>query len=348
MKNFRNHLILTGTPIKDALVQLSELGSDIILFVINKEDILLGSITDGDIRRGLIRGISIQENVDSIITDSPKFICKGESDIEKIIDLRNRDFKVIPIVDSNKRVVDIINFSIYKSFLPIDVVIMAGGRGLRLSPLTDNTPKPLLPIGGTPIIEHIIERISLFGVKNIYISINYLGEKIKKYFGDGTSRNIKIRYIEEDMALGTIGAVSKINHFEHSYVLITNSDLLSNINYEDFFLDFIDKDADMAVVTIPYNVNIPYAVLETKDKNVLNFKEKPTYTYYSNAGIYLVKKSILNTIPKDTFYNATDLMEELLKASKKIISYPLIGYWLDIGNPDDFAKAENDIKKIEF
>lgn len=348
MKNFRNHLILTGTPIKDALVQLSKLGSDIILFVINKDDVLLGSITDGDVRRGLIRGISIQENVDSLITDSPKFICKGEPDIEKIIDLRNRDFKVIPIVDSNKRVVDIINFSIYKSFLPIDVVIMAGGRGLRLSPLTDNTPKPLLPIGGTPIIEHIIERISLFGVKNIYISINYLGEKIKNYFGDGTSRNIIIKYIEEDIALGTIGAVSKINHFEHSYVLITNSDLLSNINYEDFFLDFIDKDADMAVVTIPYNVNIPYAVLETKDKNVLNFKEKPTYTYYSNAGIYLVKKSILNTIPKDTFYNATDLMEELLKASKKIISYPLIGYWLDIGNPDDFAKAENDIKKIEF
>jgi NDP-sugar pyrophosphorylase family protein len=225
---------------------------------------------------------------------------------------------------------------------------MAGGRGIRLSPLTDNTPKPLLPIGGAPIIEHIIERISLFGVKKIYISINYLGEKIKKYFGDGTSRDIQIKYIEEDMALGTIGAVSKINHFEHSYVLITNSDLLSNINYEDFFLDFIHKDADMAVVTIPYNVNIPYAVLETKDKNVINFKEKPTYTYYSNAGIYLVKKSILNTIPKDTFYNATDLMEELLKASKKIISYPLIGYWLDIGNPDDFAKAENDIKKIEF
>ena len=348
MRNYRDHLILSGTPIKDALVQLTKLGSDIILFVVDEYDTLLGSITDGDVRRGLIKGISIEEKVDCLVRDTPKYILKGEIDIKKIIDYRENNYKIIPIINSDKKVLNIINFTFNKSFLPIDVVIMAGGRGLRLSPLTDTTPKPLLKIGNKPILEHIIERISIFGIKNIIITINYLGDQIKDYFNTGNSRNLEIKYIEEKKPLGTLGAISKIKHFEHDYILITNSDLLSNINYEDFFLDFIEKNADMSVVTIPYNVNVPYAVLETYNNNVLNFKEKPTYTYYSNAGIYLVKKNILKSIPQNTFYNATDLMEHLIKSSNKIISFPLIGYWLDIGNPDDYAKAENDFKMIKF
>jgi len=348
MRNYRDHLILSGTPIKDALVQLTKLGSDIILFVVDEYDTLLGSITDGDVRRGLIKGISIEEKVDCLVRDTPKYILKGEIDIKKIIDYRENNYKIIPIINSDKKVLNIINFTFNKSFLPIDVVIMAGGRGLRLGPLTDTTPKPLLKIGNKPILEHIIERISIFGIKNIIITINYLGDQIKDYFNTGNSRNLEIKYIEEKKPLGTLGAISKIKHFEHDYILITNSDLLSNINYEDFFLDFIEKNADMSVVTIPYNVNVPYAVLETYNNNVLNFKEKPTYTYYSNAGIYLVKKNILKSIPQNTFYNATDLMEHLIKSSNKIISFPLIGYWLDIGNPDDYAKAENDFKMIKF
>jgi len=348
MRNYRDHLILSGTPIKDALVQLTKLGSDIILFVVDEYDTLLGSITDGDVRRGLIKGISIEEKVDCLVSDTPKYILKGEIDIKKIIDYRENNYKIIPIINSDKKILNIINFTFNKSFLPIDVVIMAGGRGLRLGPLTDTTPKPLLKIGNKPILEHIIERISIFGIKNIIITINYLGDQIKDYFNTGNSRNLEIKYIEEKKPLGTLGAISKIKHFEHDYILITNSDLLSNINYEDFFLDFIEKNADMSVVTIPYNVNVPYAVLETYNNNVLNFKEKPTYTYYSNAGIYLVKKNILKSIPQNTFYNATDLMEHLIKSSNKIISFPLIGYWLDIGNPDDYAKAENDFKMIKF
>jgi dTDP-glucose pyrophosphorylase len=348
MRNYRDHLILSGTSIKIALVQLTKLGSDIILFVVDETDTLLGSITDGDVRRGLIKGISIEEKVELLVRDTPKYIQKGDVDIKKIIEFREKNYKIIPIIDSKNKVLNIINFTTHKSFLPIDVVVMAGGRGLRLSPLTDVIPKPLLKIGDKPILEHIIDRFALFGIKNIFISINYLGEQIKDYFNDGLSKNLDINYIEEDKPLGTIGAVSKIKNFEHDYVLISNSDLLSNINYEDFFVDFIEKEADMAVVTIPYNVNIPYAVLEAIDKKVINFKEKPTYTYYCNAGIYLVKKGILNAIPKDTFYNSTDLMEELIRSSKKIVSYPLIGYWLDIGNPDDYNKAENDIKMIKF
>ena len=135
--------------------------------------------------------------------------------------------------------------------------------------------------------------MSLFGVDDFWFSVKYLGEKIEEFFGKGEKKNISIKYVWEDEPLGTIGAVSKIKDFKHNYVLVTNSDILTNIDYEHFFMEFIKKDADMAVVTIPYQVNIPYAVLETRNGNVVNFKEKPTYTYYSNGGIYLIKKSIL-------------------------------------------------------
>ena len=348
MRNYRDHLILTGTLIKEALIQLTKLGPDIILFIVDENEKLLGSITDGDVRRGLIKGISLHSSVDVLVRDIPKFIKKGEIDIKKIINYRENGYKIIPLVDSNNIVLNILNFANTNSFLPLDVVIMAGGRGIRLSPLTDSTPKPLLKIGNKPILEHIIDRIALFGIRDIFISINYLGNQIKDYFQNGESKNIDIKYIEEDTPLGTIGSVRNIEKFDHDYVMITNSDLLSNINYEDFFLDFIEKDADMSIVTIPYNVNIPYAVLETNNNKIINFKEKPTYTYYSNAGIYLFKKSILEKIPKNTFYNATDLLEELIMNTNKVYSYPLIGYWLDIGNPDDYAKAENDIRMIKF
>ena len=230
----------------------------------------------------------------------------------------------------------------------IDAVVMAGGLGIRLKPLTDNTPKPLLKVGEKTIIDYNIDGLIKYGINNFWISINYLGNQIKEHFGNGNSRNVKIEYVDEDFPLGTIGAVRKINDFKHDYVMVTNSDILTNLNYEDFFKDFIEKDADMSVVTIPYDVKIPYAVMETEKDNVLSFIEKPTYTYYSNGGIYLIKKSILKNIPENTLFNSTDLMELLLEKKLKLISYPMHNYWLDIGKPNDYLKAQNDIKHIKF
>ena len=167
------------------------------------------------------------------------------------------------------------NFRSMISYLPIDAVIMAGGRGQRLSPLTDITPKPLLLVNDKPIIDHNISRLSQYGIDDFWISVKYMGEQIEAYFGNGFERNININYVWEDEPLGTIGAVSKIQTFQHDYVLVSNSDLLTNIDYEHFFLDFLEKDADISIVTIPYQVNIPYAVLETINGEVKNFKEKP-------------------------------------------------------------------------
>lgn len=348
MRNYREHLLQTESTIKQALIKLDELASDAILFVIDINDKLIGSLTDGDVRRGLLKGIKIDDKVNSIIQENPRSIKKGEENIQKIIEYRESNFKILPVLDKENRVVNVINFRTVRSYLPIDAVIMAGGKGTRLRPLTETTPKPLLKVGDKPIMEHNLDRLTLYGIDDFWLSVKYLGEQIESYFGDGSGKNTKIDYVWEDEPLGTIGAVSKITNFRHDYVLITNSDILTNLDYESFFLDFIEQDADLSVVTIPYQVNVPYAVLETSNGHVMSFKEKPTYTYYSNGGIYLMKRSVLNHIPNKTFFNATDLMEKLIKEDSKVISYPLAGYWLDIGKHEDFEKAQNDINKIKF
>jgi dTDP-glucose pyrophosphorylase len=348
MRNFRDHLLLSGSTIKQALIQLDVLAKDAMLFIIDQEEKLVGALTDGDVRRGLIKGVGIDDKVNSIIQENPKFIRRGERDINKVIKYREGNFRILPVIDKEDKVVNVINFREIRSYLPVDAVIMAGGRGQRLQPLTDSTPKPLLKVGNKAIMEHNVDRLALYGIDDFWFSVKYLGEQIKSHFGDGKKKNISIDYVWESEPLGTIGAVSKITNFAHDYVLVMNSDLLTNLDYEHFYLDFIIQDADFAVVTIPYQVSVPYAVLETNNGEIKSFKEKPTYTYYSNGGIYLMKKEVLDYLPKETHFNATDLMEKLINEKKKVVSYPLLGYWLDIGKHDDFEKAQQDINQIRF
>ncbi|MHA3787245.1 nucleotidyltransferase family protein [Flavobacterium hauense] len=349
MRIYRDHLILSGSTVKEALLLLDELSHDAILFVVDKDDKLIGALTDGDVRRGLIKGFTIESIIDEIIQSNPRYITKGENNLKKIIEYREGDFRIVPVLDEDHKIVNIINFRNIKSYLPIDAVVMAGGRGQRLKPLTDSVPKPLLKVGEKAIMELNVDRLAMYGIDDFWFCVKYLGEQIEDHFGNGGDRNIKIDYIWEEDALGTIGAVSKIDNFKHDYVLVTNSDLLTNVDYEHFFLDFINKDADLAVLTIPYQVNIPYAVLETvNNTQVKSFKEKPTYTYYSNGGIYLIKKDALKHVPKDSFYNATDLMEHMINNGLKVISYPFSGYWLDVGKHEDFEKAQVDIHNIKF
>ena len=348
MYNYKKHLISEHAQIKEALFILNTLASDAILFVVNKEQQLIGSLTDGDVRRGLLKKLNIDDDVKLFIQEHPKCIRKDNYNIEDIIELRENNFKVIPVVDKNKKIINILNFRIQKSYLPVDAVIMAGGIGSRLKPLTDTVPKPLLKVGDKTIIDHNIDRLQKFGVDDYWLSVRYLGEQLETHLGDGASRNITMKYVWEDEPLGTIGAVSKIDDFKHDYVLVTNSDILTNLDYEKFFLDFKEKDADMSVITIPYVVGIPYAVMETNNNHVISFKEKPKYSYYSNGGVYLIKRAILNMIPKDVLYNSTDLMQALIESGKKLISYPISQYWLDIGKHEDFEQAQKDIKQIKF
>ncbi|MCF8317576.1 MAG: nucleotidyltransferase family protein [Haliscomenobacter sp.] len=346
--DYKQHIISSYSTLKESLARLNKLGSDSILFVVDSNNCLIGSLTDGDVRRGLIEGLNIEDNVDTFLRPNPKFITKHSYHINDIIDLRENKFRIIPVLNGKNQIIDIINFTYVKSYLPLDCVIMAGGRGMRLRPLTDTVPKPLLMVGNKPILEHNIDHLCKYGIDNFWLSIRYLGEQLEDYFKDGSDKDIFITYVKEDEPLGTIGVVHKIENFQHDYVLICNSDILTTLDYEQFFLDFLESDADMSVATIPYNVEIPYAVLETVNNKIYSFKEKPTYTYYSNGGIYLVKKDVLKLIPKNTFFNATDLMDMVIKEGMNLVSYPMRNYWLDIGKPADYEKAKSDIDFLEL
>lgn len=347
--NIKKHLLHKSSDVSEALSKLNKLGYDAILFVVDGEGKLLGSLTDGDVRRGLLNGFTLDENVTNFIQDNPRFLEKEDISLEKIIDFRQKGFKIIPVINRFGLVEDIINFRFKRSYLPLDAIIMAGGKGSRLMPLTKDVPKPLLNVGEKPIIEYNIDRLSDFGVKNVYLSVNYLAEQLKEYFGDGSNKGLNIQYIEESEPLGTLGAVSKVaNEIANDYVLVMNSDLLTNVDFEEFFVDFIKSKVELSLVSIPYKVNVPYAVLETDDNKIKSFQEKPSYTYYTNGGIYLLKRETLKMIPENSFYNATDLIDELIKLNKDVGSYPLLGYWLDIGKHEDYIKAQEDIKHLNF
>lgn len=348
MAELNLHLIHYHEPISTALKMLNELGEDLTIFAVDNEEKLIGALTDGDVRRGLLKGLTINDSIEAIIKNNCRYINLASYFVTEINEAKIAGIQILPVVDENRKIIKLINFSQHKSFLPIDAVIMAGGEGIRLRPLTENLPKPLLKIGAKPIIEHVIDRLAQFGIENIQISINYLGEKIIEYFGDGSIKRLNISYITELTKLGTIGSLSLAKEFKNDTVLVMNSDLLTNIDLEEFYLEFENKKADMAIASIPYTVNIPYAILETNNEEVISLKEKPNLTYYSNAGVYLVRKDIVKTIPVNTFYNATDLIEQLIADKKKVIYYPILGYWLDIGKMDDYKKAQEDIKHIKL
>jgi dTDP-glucose pyrophosphorylase len=335
------------SSVREVLEKISALVNIQTVFVINNNNEVIGSITDGDIRRGFLKGFSIDDNLEHFLFKDFRYIKEGESNFDELKEFRKKKIKAIPLLSKENKLVKIIDFSNVKSLLPLDAVIMAGGLGSRLKPLTNKTPKPLLKIGEKEIVSYNFDRLYQYGVDNQHITINYLGEQIEDFC---TSYNDKINFhiVHEKKFMGTAGSLSLIDNFENDVVLLMNSDLLTNIDYEDFYKSFIEKEADMMVASISYPVNLPYAIFELENSNIKSFKEKPNYTYYANAGIYLIKKELLSLIPKETFFNATDLMELMIESGKKLMHYPIRGYWLDIGKHEDYEKAQKDITHINW
>jgi dTDP-glucose pyrophosphorylase len=342
-----NILIHKDKTILDALHKLNKIRdvSRLILFVTDNDRSVLGSLTDGDIRRSLANEADVRKKVGDVCFRNFVF----EYDKKGFLDLRpyrKRNIKILPILDEEKRMLRIIDLEKTKSVLPLECMIMAGGRGKRLSPLTDTVPKPMLPLGDKPIIEHNIDRLIAFGIQKIYISVKYLGEQIQEYFGDGSKKGISIEYIWEEEFLGTAGALALVNEFKSDHVLLMNSDLFTNVDFEDLYLELIKSNADMAVSSTEYKVDVPFAVFETKEKKVIDFKEKPSYVYHSNAGIYILNKKLIAKIPRNQFYDITDLMDNLVKEGGKLVHNPIIGFWIDIGKPLDYKQAQEFVKHL--
>jgi NDP-sugar pyrophosphorylase family protein len=270
-------------------------------------------------------------------------------DQNKLKQYKSAGVDLLPVVSQDLTINSILDLKSHHSIIPVSAFIMAGGRGERMRPLTDSTPKPLLRVGDKPILEHNIDRLIQYGVEEFFISIRYLGDSIKQYFGDGHRKGIRIQYVEEIEPLGTAGALSLASEFSNETILLMNSDLLTTLDFADFFLHFQNSAAQISASSIPYTVNIPYGVFEIDQmENVLSLREKPSYTYYSNAGIYLLKKDMLSIIPSGKLYNATDLMEDAIRKNMKVVNFPILGYWLDIGKQEDFVKAQLDIKHLDL
>lgn len=349
MDNYNNHIINENLSIIQIIEKLNSINGHKILFVVKKGNILLGSITDGDIRRGIVNGINNLDDKGTLIMNfKPSFLFEKNFQHDKLSLYKKQGLKIIPILNSQNQIVDFLDLKIKKSYLDIDTVIMAGGKGTRLRPMTNNIPKPLLKIAGKPIIQHVIDHLDRFMVKKLWITVNYKSDEIKNFFHNQSLNHLKINFIKETFPMGTIGSVTKIKNFTSDYVLILNGDLITNINFEEFYLKCIKSNADIGIVSVPYNVSIPYAVLETKGENVKRLKEKPTYQYQSNGGMYLIKKEIFKHIPDNSFYNVTDLIDKIIRLNFKVIFYSFFDYWLDIGKPEDFEKGIKEFNNIKF
>lgn len=346
MSTKNDFIINQRATIREALVVLNNVSGEAqSLFVVDDSQRMVGSLSDGDIRRGIINGGNLEDKVETIMHRDFKFLEEKNYDVAHLKAFRERRILFIPILDEERHIVDVVNLQKFKSHLPVDAVLMAGGKGERLRPLTEKTPKPLLKVGDKCIIDHNIDRLISYGINHINVTVNYLHEQIEEHYVEPRN-GVQVRTFREPKFLGTIGSIKFVDTFYNDTILVMNSDLFTNIDYEDFFLHFQSHDAEMSVAAVPYNVSIPYGILDLNGREIKGLIEKPKYNYYANAGIYLIKKSALAEIPDEEFFNATDLIEKLISQGKKVIRYPLNGTWIDIGNPQEYERAKDLVKHL--
>lgn len=345
MRDHRKHIISQNATVLDAVRMLNDISVDLslTLFVVDPDtERMAGTITDGDIRRALSEGCGLACSVREAMNPDFTFIRKGDFNVDTLRYIKAHHFKLVPVIDTAGRIVRVLNFAEGRSFLPIDAVLMAGGKGERLRPLTLTTPKPLLSVGDKPIIDYNINNLLRHGVEHINVTVNYLGEQIEAHFaGPVGADHVQVRCVREPQYLGTMGSIRFVPEWHNDTILVMNSDLFTNIDLEDFYLHFQKHGADMSVAAVPYNVSVPYGIFEIENtREIRRIREKPNYHYYANAGIYLIRREVLEHIPDGVFYNATDLMETLISLQKRVIRFPMSGYWIDIGKPDDFRKVQ--------
>lgn len=346
MNNFTQYIIQNNKTIKDALIALDNISSDALtLFVVDSEQRMKGTLTDGDIRRKLIAGYNLEDSIEAAIHTNFSYIVKDKIDVNYIAECKKKGINLLPVLSSDNKIIKILNLRSKKSMLPIDAVLMAGGKGERLRPLTEKTPKPLVKVGDKCIIDYNIDALIEHGVENISVTVNYLKEQIEEHYKE-PRRGVQISCIREPHFLGTIGSITFVPEFKNDTILVMNSDLFTNVDYEDFYLHFLRNDADISVLSIPYSYNIPYGIFDLEGRDIKGMIEKPTYNYYANGGIYLIKKELLNLIPNEEFFNATDLIEKAIEKGYKAIRFPLTGYWIDIGKHADYNKAQELVKHL--
>lgn len=343
---WKDILISPHTQIIKAL-EIIDAGAMRFAIVVDEKYRLVGTLTDGDIRRGILRGVSLDSSVSEVMNVDP-ISFSIHDDKQKIISvMKRKKLQQIPILDDDGCVVSL---ELLTDILESDkrenwVILMAGGLGSRLSPLTDDCPKPLLKVGSKPILENIIDNFISQGFYKFYLSVNYKAEMIKEYFGDGTKWGIEIQYIHETRKLGTAGALSLIPEEPKEPVIIMNGDLLTKVNY-NHLLDFHKENNSMATMCVrEYEFQVPYGVVNVDNHRMLGIVEKPVQKFFVNGGIYVLEPKAIEFIPKNTYYDMPTLFETLIKENYESAVFPIREYWVDIGRMDDFRKANEEFKE---
>ena len=333
--------ILPSASLFGALEKLNALSGGIMtLLVVDGTGRLVGTLTDGDVRRALLRGDSMQSRVSDVMRREFRYLSAENPDNQAFLEMRQMGLRLIPLVDENGRLKGTIDTRQTRALLPIRALLMAGGRGERLRPLTLTTPKPLLKVGNKPIIDRNIAILAAYGITDVTASVNYLAEQFEEKFSE-PCEGINVNVVREPFAMGTIGSASLLPEADpDGCTLVMNSDLLTSIRLDEMYNLHQRTRADITLAVTPYNVSVPYAIVDMDDNgNVVGLSEKPSFSYFANAGIYLFSNRVLASLAKDKYRDAPDLIKEAIAQGKTVSTFLIDGTWLDIGSPAEYARA---------
>ena len=345
--NYEELCISPDSSIKEAL-RLLDITAKQILFVLDSQNHLLGTITDGDIRRGILKDVILSAPIKSVMNIYPKTI---QSNIDKssiLKCMKANKLRYLPVVDASGKLIDVIaqddlSFCVQRDNI---VVLMVGGLGTRLRPLTDDCPKPLLKIGNKPILENILESFIDSGFHRFYLAVNYKAQMIEEYFGDGSKLGIEIKYIHEKKRMGTAGALYFLPEKPVEPVIVMNGDLLTKLDFGELVDAHKHSNAAATMAVREYSYQVPYGVINCEEDRILSIEEKPEQTYFVNAGIYVLNPEVVAKVNKEEFFDMPELFTEIIGEGQKAGIYPVREYWLDIGRLDDFKRAQMEFGKL--
>lgn len=346
-RNLEDILIHSNCTIREVLEKLNIGGKGIVL-VVDEKHRLIGTITDGDVRRAILSGASIEDKINGIVHRNPVYV-KEDIANEEIKDIFIRSaVKQIPVVNKEGVVINLI--SINDILLPEGkenpVIIMAGGLGTRLKDLTKEIPKPMLKVGQDPILHHIINNFKRYGYNKIIITVNYKANIIENYFQDGYAYGVKISYIREKERLGTAGGIKLAQDYLAKPFFVINGDVFTNLNVDNMMQYHLKNKFDLTIAVRQYTYKIPYGVIEANEKMVINIKEKPEEEYLINGGIYCLNPEVIELIPDEQYYEITDLINDCIEKGLKVGYYEIEEYWMDIGRLEDYYKVNDDVGEI--
>ncbi len=345
---WKKTLVPEHTTIRDA-IQVIDASSLQICLVVSEDGRLLGTVTDGDIRRAILKGTDMTEPVRRVMNTKPRVGSQAESQASLLASMAEKQIHQIPILDADGRIVDLASIeNLLGGVRTPDnwIVLMAGGLGKRLRPLTEEAPKPLLPVGKKPLLETILENFIQQDFRHFYISVNYKGQMIKDHFGDGSRWNVEIRYLDEDRQLGTAGALHLIPERPQTPLIVMNGDLLTRVNFQHLLEYHAQHESSATMCVRQYDFQVPFGVVHIDDDRIREIDEKPIHSFFVNGGIYALEPDVIDFIPSDELFHMTTLFERVIGSGRKTAVFPIHEYWLDVGRVDDLNRANGEFDDV--